>query len=177
MGDKDGDGTLDIDELRRGISEIGADQLPSDLDEMLNSLDQDGTGSIDYNEFLALMLDRQDFLEEDICRAAFRVFDVTGDGRITLEEMKMVLSNPIMDTDNSIDFEQLMAEVDINGDGEIDFDEFMQMMRKSGHRPKTAKTPKSPKKLGGELSQSSPTEDMVVERENIRAQTEPSFQY
>merc|ERR1712137_1376755 len=75
---------------------------------------------------------RENSLCQDTLRhlRAFRFFDRNGDGRITVEELRKVLSSgaidEVMDAKNS---QEVMAEVDGNGDGVIDFNEFMQMMR------------------------------------------------
>lgn len=131
--DADGDGTLSMEELRQGIESIGHEEFPGDIEEILQGLDQDHSGSIDYNEFLASTLSQKEYLEEDLCKAAFRVFDVTGSGKITIDELKLVLSSPMMnpaDRPKKDEYDELMNEVDENGDGEIDFDEFMKMMRR-----------------------------------------------
>jgi len=84
---------------------------------------------IDYTEFLAATLDRKMYLQEDICWAAFRVFDRDGDGKISKEEIALVLGDGDVASVAMRDIAELMKDVDQNGDGEIDFQEFMDMMR------------------------------------------------
>jgi len=65
-----------------------------------------------------------------MCWAAFRVFDQNGDGQITLEELKQVLnSGEVEGIVGGQGIEKLMTEIDSDGDGVIDFQEFMKMMR------------------------------------------------
>ncbi|CAJ1329287.1 unnamed protein product, partial [Effrenium voratum] len=93
-------------------------------------VDADGSGVIDYTEFLAATLDRQQYMKEDVCWAAFRVFDRNGDGHISTTELKQVLSSSeVEDALGTKAIADLMVEVDSNGDGMIDFEEFMTMMR------------------------------------------------
>lgn len=40
--------------------------------------------SVDYTEFIAASIDHKLYEQEAICRAAFRVFDLDGDGKITM---------------------------------------------------------------------------------------------
>lgn len=58
---------------------------------------------------------------------AFSVFDKDGDGTITTKEMGEVLKNMGHNPSES-DLEEMLKEVDADGNGEIDFDEFLTMM-------------------------------------------------
>ena len=72
-------------------------------------------------------------------RDAFRIIDVNGDGYLQKEEVIRAIST-MQDENNDVDFAEggdpaemankMMAEVDIDGDGQIDMDEFVEMMRK-----------------------------------------------
>eukprot|EP00435_Cladocopium_sp_Y103_P062139 s640_g23.t1 len=100
--DKNGDGLLTPAELKEGLQKAGLKEIPPDLQAIMEDVDADGSGVIDYTEFLAATLDRRQYIQEDVCWSAFRVFD------------RMLGGIPT---------------VDGNGDGVIDFQEFLQMMR------------------------------------------------
>ncbi|EEA06439.1 calcium-dependent protein kinase, putative [Cryptosporidium muris RN66] len=134
--DANGDGTLTPQEIILGLQKSGIKELPSDLIQILQDIDSDGSGSIDYTEFIAATLDSRQCFQEDICWAAFRVFDLDGNGKITASEIMNVigchhvrhalhLQSYIMST-----IEDMIREVDVNGDGEIDFEEFLEMFRR-----------------------------------------------
>merc|ERR1719408_259647 len=89
--DTDGDGTLTVDEMREGIKRMGV-EVPANLQSIMEHIDSDGSGVIDYTEFLAATLDRKQYIQEDVCWAAFRVFDLDGNGKITKDELAAVLS-------------------------------------------------------------------------------------
>tara|TARA_B100001996_G_scaffold307999_1_gene249473 strand:- start:34 stop:234 length:201 start_codon:yes stop_codon:yes gene_type:complete len=61
--------------------------------------------------------------------AAFDYFDKDGDGSITAEEFEEAFSkmSPV-ERANLGDVSKLIAAADADGDGRIDFDEFMAMM-------------------------------------------------
>jgi len=62
-------------------------------------------------------------------REAFNVFDKNGDGSIGTKELGFVMKNlGLNPTDEEL--KQMVAEVDSDGNGEIDFDEFVAMMVK-----------------------------------------------
>merc|ERR1712051_80469 len=125
-----GDGLLTVVEMREGLKSAGIKEIPSDLLQILQDVDSDGSGIIDYTEFLAATLDRKTYQTEDACWAAFRVFDKDGDGRISRAELQNVLSHEALA--GATEIEKMMDEVDVSGDGYIDFEEFMEMMRKPG---------------------------------------------
>mmetsp|Transcript_10750 Transcript_10750/g.23132 ORF Transcript_10750/g.23132 Transcript_10750/m.23132 type:complete len:504 (+) Transcript_10750:29-1540(+) len=128
--DKNGDGLLTPAELKEGLQKAGLKEIPPDLQAIMEDVDADGSGVIDYTEFLAATLDRRQYIQEDVCWSAFRVFDRNGDGKISQDELKMVLSNDqVEDTLGAGMIVELLKEVDGNGDGVIDFQEFLQMMR------------------------------------------------
>lgn len=131
--DKNGDGLLTPVELKDGLQQAGLKEIPPDLQAIMEGVDADGSGVIDYTEFLAATLDKQQYMKEDVCWAAFRVFDRNGDGNISKEELKQVLqSSDVEDALGLKAIADLMTEVDKNGDGMIDFQEFMEMMKGAG---------------------------------------------
>merc|ERR1719446_1983742 len=127
--DKNGDGLLTPVEMKEGLKVAGLKEIPPDLQAILEGVDADGSGVIDYTEFLAATLDKQQYMKEDVCWAAFSVFDRNGDGNISKDELKQVLNSE--DVEGALGTKaiaELMLEIDSNGDGMIDFKEFMGMM-------------------------------------------------
>merc|ERR1712190_693559 len=89
--DGNGDGLLTANEMKEGLAKAGLKEIPPDLQQILEDVDSDGSGVIDYTEFLAATLDKRSYVKEDVCWSAFRVFDRNGDGSISKEELKQVL--------------------------------------------------------------------------------------
>lgn len=126
------DGLLTFEEMQAGIAKAELNKLSTsiDLKAILEGVDADGSGMIDYTEFLAATLDKKHYLQRDNCWAAFCIFDADGDGNITQEELQAILKDDrvseLMEGRSSA---EILQDVDINGDGRIDFEEFMQMMQ------------------------------------------------
>lgn len=136
--DANGDGLLTCQELKDGLEQAGFKELPPDLQQIMDDVDADGSGVIDYTEFLAATLEKKVYHQEGICWAAFRVFDRNGDGKISKEEVAHILGDGDVQSVACRDLAELMADVDVNGDGEIDFQEFMDMMRGGPASPKSS---------------------------------------
>jgi calcium-dependent protein kinase len=129
--DQNGDGLLSQGEFHEGLHKVGLEKNLSRLSSVVfPEVDADGSGYIDYTEFLAVALDRPTLAEHpEACRWAFDAFDKDGDGTITKEELAMLLTNG---GETGAMGAELAAEcfrtVDTNGDGRIEFNEFWGMM-------------------------------------------------
>ncbi|KAF5366604.1 hypothetical protein D9758_008978 [Tetrapyrgos nigripes] len=124
----DGDGTITTQELGTVMRSLGQNPSETDLNDMINEVDRDGNGTIDFQEFLIMMAKKlQDTDTDAELRAAFAVFDSDKSGSITADELKKVMKKLGEDlTDAEID--AMMKEADVNGDGQINFEEFQRMM-------------------------------------------------
>jgi len=127
--DGNGDGLLTAAEMKEGLTRCGLKEIPPDLQQIMEDVDSDGSGVIDYTEFLAASLDRKVYMAEDVCWQAFRIFDRNGDGKIDKDEISMVLRDDGVKDSAARDIALVMEDIDKNGDGQIDFQEFMAMMR------------------------------------------------
>merc|ERR1712226_1265306 len=95
--DENGDGLLTVNEMKEGLTKCGLKDIPADLQQILEEVDSDGSGVIDYSEFLAATLDKAIYMKENVCWQAFRVFDKNGDGKISKTEIAALLNNPESD--------------------------------------------------------------------------------
>lgn len=130
--DVNGDGTLTIPEITEGLKELGFD--PAQKETMLENIklaDTDGSGEIDYTEFIAATMSSKMYMNEKYLRAAFDMFDKDGSGKVSGEEILRLLQGDTVQTVASTDaVKKAMESIDENGDGELDFEEFKHMMSK-----------------------------------------------
>ncbi|KAF8705086.1 hypothetical protein HU200_031348 [Digitaria exilis] len=136
--DADGDGLISPSELAAVNRAITPPPTSShagrEVAAMMDELDTDRDGYVDLGEFAAFhdrcAAGRGDGgggeLEAEL-RAAFDVYDVNGDGRITAAELGKVLAQ-IGEGCSAEECERMIANVDVDGDGCVGFEEFKKMM-------------------------------------------------
>ncbi|KAI8470620.1 MAG: kinase-like domain-containing protein [Monoraphidium minutum] len=131
--DKDGSGTITVDEMREGLKSKGTLIPEEDLAALMENADLTGDGTIDYEEFLAATMNLGKLQKDEHLHKAFQHFDADGSGYITVEELEAALAQ--QDGDVAALAEQIkniLAEVDKDKDGRIDYEEFCVMMRGDG---------------------------------------------
>uniref|UniRef100_A0A4W5LC83 Troponin C, slow skeletal and cardiac muscles n=1 Tax=Hucho hucho TaxID=62062 RepID=A0A4W5LC83_9TELE len=126
------DGCISTKELGKVMRMLGQNPTPEELQEMIDEVDEDGSGTVDFDEFLVMMVrcmkdDSKGKTEEELADL-FCMFDKNADGYIDLQELKVMLEA----TGEAItedDIEELMKDGDKNNDGKIDYDEFLEFMK------------------------------------------------
>ena len=96
---------------------------------MFDSVDTDKSGFIDYSEFVVAAMNESELTTNEKLQAAFKMFDKDGSGIISPDEIKEVLSFGGTNQLSKQAIETIVKQVDDNGDGEISFEEFVEMMK------------------------------------------------
>jgi calmodulin len=107
---------------------LGQRPTEAELQDMINEVDADGGGTINFPEFLTLMARKMEATDtEEELKEAFKVFDKDGDGFVFSAELRFVMTNlGEMLTDEEVD--EMIREADIDGDSSINYKEFVKMM-------------------------------------------------
>ncbi len=89
MLDQSHDGFISKKELKEGLQRTGfIGKLNDDeWDSIIDSMDQDGDGKIDFDEFVTATFDRKKLLSKENIKKAFDMFDRDGSGTITKKEL------------------------------------------------------------------------------------------
>ena len=128
--DKNGDGKLSMEEVKEGYLEhYGKVMSDEEVEQMFNAVDTDKSGFIDYSEFVIAAMNERQLTSNDKLQAAFKMFDKDGSGIISADEIREVLQFGGSSSLSATAVQQIINQVDENGDGEISFEEFVAMMK------------------------------------------------
>ena len=127
--DTNNDGTLSKAKLSVGYKKVFKEDISEQvIDKIFKNVDIDGSGSIDYSEWVVATIDKKKLLTNEKLDAAFTLFDKDDGGSISALEVKDVLFSGQNLSDEV--WNRVIEEVDCDGNGEIDRSEFKKMMEK-----------------------------------------------
>jgi len=129
--DTDGSEKIDAKELKVAMRALGFEPKKEEIKKMISDIDKDGSGTIDFNEFLEMMtskMSERDSREEIL--KAFRLFDDDETGKITLKNLRRV-AKEIGEQMTDEELQEMIEEADLDGDNEIDQEEFLRIMKKT----------------------------------------------
>ncbi|CAE7203737.1 CPK4 [Symbiodinium sp. CCMP2592] len=129
--DADRNGHLSVIEFKNGLRQV---LDPDSIETLVDSLDMDHSGNVDYSEFIAGCLDAHMGLIESALFHAFHVFDVNNDGVISLSELRSILNSNgealsvVLPEGKTV--EGFMKDIDTSKDGFISFEELKDFLKK-----------------------------------------------
>ncbi len=132
MFDKDGSGTISVNEIVKIMKNFGYPIKKSEAQKMIADIDDNSDGEIDFEEFVTLMEKQTNTVEEtdeELVLRAFKSFDKDNDGKITNHEFKYLLTqmgNKFSDEE----FNQLFNECDLDINGTLVYQDFINFWKK-----------------------------------------------
>ncbi|XP_048219517.1 centrin-1 [Perognathus longimembris pacificus] len=129
--DADGSGTIDVKELKVAMRALGFEPRKEEMKKMISEVDKEGTGKISFNDFLAMMTQKmaEKDTKEEILKA-FRLFDDDETGKISFKNLKRVATE-LGENLTDEELQEMIDEADRDGDGEVNEDEFLKVMKKT----------------------------------------------
>ncbi|CAH9095493.1 unnamed protein product [Cuscuta epithymum] len=130
--DKDGDGCITIEELATVIRSLDHNPSKEELQDMIDEVDTNGNGTIEFSEFINLMAKKiKETDEDEEIKEAFKVFDKDQNGYISASELRHTMIN-LGEKLTEEEVEEMIREADLDGDGQVNYDEFVTMMMHIG---------------------------------------------
>ncbi|KAJ8416493.1 hypothetical protein AAFF_G00357810 [Aldrovandia affinis] len=131
--DYDQDGYLNYKDVAECMRTMGYMPTEMELIEIIQQIKMKLGGLVDFDDFCDLMGPRM--TEETAhmvgvreLKCAFNQFDCDGDGQITVEELKEAMKSHLGVKLKKGELEEILKELDLNGDGNLDFNEFVMML-------------------------------------------------
>merc|ERR1711868_340738 len=130
-GFADEEGAIPAENVGNILSMMGLKVKPNALREIIEEIDEDGSGLLEFGEFCRLAAkflveEDEEALKKEL-KEAFRIYDKEGNGYISTDTLKEILKELDSKLTNE-DLDNIIEEVDEDGSGTLDFDEFMEMM-------------------------------------------------
>ena len=126
-----GDCKLTKEELIKGLSNYRDSlEVAEKVDHLFLLLDSDNNGYIEFEEFLRACIDKKELLKEEYLKYAYKFMDKENKGNLTVQDVNNLFcegSNKLFEIAISKD----ISDVDEDGDGNINFQEFKKLMTKT----------------------------------------------
>ncbi|XP_060915580.1 calcium-binding protein 4 [Labrus mixtus] len=131
--DYDADGFIHYKDIADCMRTMGYMPTEMELIEIIQQIKMRWGGHVDFDDFCQLMGPRMlaetaNMVGLKELRCAFKQFDCDGDGKITLDELKEGTKTLLGEKLKKGELEEILADIDLNKDGNIDFDEFVMML-------------------------------------------------
>ncbi|OMJ70044.1 hypothetical protein SteCoe_32082 [Stentor coeruleus] len=128
--DSDGSGTVEPRELKSAMSSLGFEAKNATLFHVVSELDKDGSGAIDFDEFLGMMTSQMsDSDTREEIHSIFILFDVDKTGYINVKNLRKIAKD-LGETADDEELLDLIRKGDSDGDGLVSFDDFYNIMTK-----------------------------------------------
>lgn len=129
--DTDGTGVIDVKELKVAMRALGFEPKKEEIKKMIADIDKEGSGTINFEDFLSMMtvkMSEKDSKEEIL--KAFRLFDDDCTGKISFKNLKRV-AKELGENLRDEELQEMIDEADRDGDGEVNEEEFLRIMKKT----------------------------------------------
>ncbi|GAB6019428.1 hypothetical protein CHUAL_001009 [Chamberlinius hualienensis] len=134
MFDSDKKGVIQCNQIAKILRTMGHNFDDKDLKDIVDEIDVEGSGQLEFDDFMSVAAR---FLVEDVeedeeamqqeLREAFRLYDKEGNGYINVSDLREIL-RALEDNMKEDELDEMIAEIDTDGSGTVDFDEFMELM-------------------------------------------------
>ena len=129
--DSDKSGEIDTSELKNVLNSLGIDAKNQTLKNMINDVDKNQTGTIDFDEFIEMLTAK--ISDKDTPEDLRKVFDLfIGDDNSQYIEFKHLkrVSKEIGENTTDEELNEMINRADVDKDGKVSFDEFYAIMTK-----------------------------------------------
>lgn len=110
------------------MEKMGLEDPEEECERIFRVADLDDNGSLEFKEWCTAAMDKTKMLKRPRLWAAFKMLDVDGSGEIGWKEVRDILVADATGANDQM-FKDMITEVDKDGDGCINFEEFEKLMQ------------------------------------------------
>ena len=126
--DIDQSGEISVTELLESMKNLGFDVKNKAIYQMIAEMDEDGSGTISFEEFLDMMTARiSDKNSTEDLKRVFNLFDLDREGEITVDNLRRVAGELGEEIDEK-ELAEIVQRADLNGNDKLDFEDFYNIM-------------------------------------------------
>ena len=126
--DIDSADTITTRKLFRVMRALGQNPTEAEVQDLINAVDDDGNGTIEFEEFVAMMAQKvQEPDTEDDLRQAFKVFDPTNQGTVGLEDLQQLLASLGHTELGPAELQEMIKHTDSTGQGALTVEDFIRL--------------------------------------------------
>ncbi|KAM7435700.1 Troponin C [Porites harrisoni] len=127
--DKDNSGFITTKELGNLMRSLGENPTENELQSIINVVDMDENGVMDFQEFVQLMSKKNQYgLDATEAKEAFRIFDRDDRGYVLTSELRQAFRSLEEDIPES-ELDEILEDKYQSGNRKISFEEFKKMTR------------------------------------------------
>ncbi|MBZ3880459.1 Centrin-2 [Sciurus carolinensis] len=120
-------GTVEVKELKVAMRALGFELKKEEIKKMISESDKEGTGKMNFRDFLTVMTQKMSEKNTKEILKAFKLFDDDETGKISFNNLKRVAK----ELGKNLTDEEMIDEADGDGDGEVNEQEFLRIMKKT----------------------------------------------
>jgi Ca2+-binding EF-hand superfamily protein len=122
-------GEVPAEDLRQLLISNSPELSSKDIDDIVEAVDEDNSGTISYTEFVAAAMGQQLSNQKDVLASVFKTFDIDEDGTVTRTEIMEMLQ--FQDVVQIADIDKILKEIKTETKDEVTFEEFCELVRLS----------------------------------------------
>ncbi|XP_050685065.1 troponin C-like [Leptidea sinapis] len=130
MFDSSKQGRIEKEKVRTILNTMVHNYDENELDQILDNEDAEETGKLNFDSFVRVathfLVEDDEALQKEL-KEAFRLYDKEGNGYIPTSSLREILA-ALDDQLTPDQLNEMIAEIDTDSSGTVDFDEFMEMM-------------------------------------------------
>ena len=128
MFDTNHDGTITPQKIGELMRKLGQIPTEKDLICMIENVTKPGSKKIGFDEFVDMMEKKNNEEDTEVeIIDAFRAFDTESNGLISVVKLEHIIRT-LGETLTDKEIEEIISEADVDGDGYINYEEFVRMM-------------------------------------------------